>query len=105
LVDNIDTSKKNTEAVIDASKEVGLDVDTDKIKYMLMSSHQNAGKIIIITIYYNYIFYIIIILHYIIIQNNNMKIANKFLENVAKFKYLAATITNKNLIHGEINTR
>jgi hypothetical protein len=27
-----------------ASKEVGLEVNTDKTKYMLLSRHQNAGQ-------------------------------------------------------------
>jgi hypothetical protein len=30
------TIKKNTEAVLDASKEVGLEVNPEKTKYMLM---------------------------------------------------------------------
>jgi hypothetical protein len=32
---NIDTIKKNTEALLDASKEVGLEVNPEKIEYML----------------------------------------------------------------------
>jgi hypothetical protein len=32
LGDNIDIIKKNTEALIDASKEVGLEVNTEKTK-------------------------------------------------------------------------
>jgi hypothetical protein len=39
LGDNIDTIKKNTQTLIDASKEVGLEVNTEKSKYMLLSSH------------------------------------------------------------------
>jgi hypothetical protein len=44
LGDNIDTIKINTDTLIDPSKEVGLEVITEKTKYMLLSLHQNAGK-------------------------------------------------------------
>jgi hypothetical protein len=37
LGDNIDTIQKSTEALLDADKEVGLEVNSEKIKYMLMS--------------------------------------------------------------------
>jgi hypothetical protein len=70
LGDNIDAIKKNMETLIDASEEVGLEVNTEKIKYMLLSHHQNAG------------------------QSHDIKIANKCFENVAKFRYLGTTITN-----------
>jgi hypothetical protein len=36
--------KKNTQTLIDASKEVGLEVNTQKTKYMLLSHRQNAGQ-------------------------------------------------------------
>jgi hypothetical protein len=42
--DNIDTIKKNTETLIYAGKEVGLEVNTEKNKYMLLSCHLNTGK-------------------------------------------------------------
>jgi hypothetical protein len=35
LGDNIDTIKKNTETLIDANKEVSLDINIEKTKYML----------------------------------------------------------------------
>jgi hypothetical protein len=41
--DNIDTVKKNTESLNDASKEVGLEINVEKTKYMLLSRHQNVG--------------------------------------------------------------
>jgi hypothetical protein len=34
--ENIDTTNKNTEALLDAGKEVGLEVNPEKTKYMLM---------------------------------------------------------------------
>jgi hypothetical protein len=40
---NINTIKKNTESVMDASKEVGLEVRAEETKRMLLSRHQNAG--------------------------------------------------------------
>jgi hypothetical protein len=44
LGNNIDAIKKNTETSFDASKEVGLEVNTEKTKYMLLSRHQSAGQ-------------------------------------------------------------
>jgi hypothetical protein len=40
--DNIDTIKKNMVTLIDSSKDVGLEINTEKTKYMLLSDHQNA---------------------------------------------------------------
>jgi hypothetical protein len=81
LGDNIDTINKNTEALTDASKEVGLEVNVEKTKYMLVSRYQNAD------------------------QNRDIKIGNRSFENVSQFRYLGTTITNENLIHEEIKRR
>ena len=42
---SIHTVKENAEALIVASKKIGLEVNVDKTKYMAMSRDQNAGKV------------------------------------------------------------
>jgi hypothetical protein len=44
LGDNIDKIKKNTETLINASSEDGLEVKVERNKYILMYHHQNVGK-------------------------------------------------------------
>jgi hypothetical protein len=43
LCDNINTIKRTDKTFIYASKEVDLEVNIEKTKYMLLSRHQNAG--------------------------------------------------------------
>jgi hypothetical protein len=73
LGDNIDTIEKNMETLIGTSNEVGLETNVEKIKYMLVSRHQDA------------------------VQNRDIKI-NRSFENVSQSKYLGTTVTNQNLI-------
>jgi hypothetical protein len=83
LGDNIDTIRKNTETLFDTNKEVGIEVNAEKTKYMLTSHHQNGG------------------------QNHDMKmhIGNRSFENVVQFNYLGKTVTNQNLIQEENKRR
>jgi hypothetical protein len=46
LGDNINTLKRNTEALIDAKKEVGLEVNTEKAKYICCCIIRMQGKIV-----------------------------------------------------------
>jgi nitrous oxide reductase len=42
--ENIDTIQRNTKALLAANKEVGLEVNPEKTKYMLVSRCQKAGQ-------------------------------------------------------------
>jgi hypothetical protein len=44
LGENINITRKNAEALLDASKEIGLEVNSEKTKYTFMSHHQTAGQ-------------------------------------------------------------
>jgi len=39
------TLKENAEALVAATREIGLEVSVDKIKYIVMSRDQNVGRI------------------------------------------------------------
>jgi hypothetical protein len=77
LGENINIIKKNA---LDASKKTGLEENSEKTKCMFMYRHQTAG------------------------QSNYIRVANKSFEKVAKFKYLASTLTDQNCIHEEIRS-
>jgi hypothetical protein len=62
--ENIDTIKKNTEALLDASKKVGLEVNPEKTKCMLTSHSQKTR------------------------QKHCINTGNWSSEDVAQFKYL-----------------
>jgi hypothetical protein len=73
LDENINTIKRNTGALLESIKKTGLEVYAEKTKYMVMLHHQNSG------IYHN------------------LRIINKYFENVTKFRYLGTAETNKKL--------
>jgi biotin operon repressor len=44
LGNNIETTRKNMETLIEAIKEDGLEIKVEKTKYILQSCHQNVGQ-------------------------------------------------------------
>ena len=73
--------RENAEALVPATREIGLEVSADKTKYMVMSRDQNSGRI-----------------HSVRIDNGN-------LERVEEFKYLGTTLTNQKSFAEEIKSR
>jgi hypothetical protein len=61
--------------------DIGLEINAEKTKYMIMSRHPTSG------------------------QNQNIRIGNGSFKKVAKFKYLGTMLTNENDIHDEIKSR
>ena len=70
LGENSQTIRQNTEIFIKASKNIGLEVNSENTKYMITSRYQN------------------------VIQNQNVVIGNLSFENVEKYRYLGVTVTN-----------
>ncbi|KAJ4426630.1 hypothetical protein ANN_26428 [Periplaneta americana] len=67
LGENTQTIRENTEILLEASRAIGLEVNPEKTKYMIMSRDQT------------------------IVRNGNIKIGDLSFEEVEKFKYLGAT--------------
>jgi len=74
-------TKNNAEALVVPTKETGLEVNANKTKYMVMTQDQNAE------------------------QSHSTKIDNSSFERVEQFIYLGTTLTNKNSIQEEIESR
>jgi hypothetical protein len=76
LGENIDTIQKNTDALLDAGMEVGLEVNSEKTKYVSMS-RKKAG------------------------QKHSIKKANTSMNVWQNFKYLGKILTDKNCMQEE----
>jgi hypothetical protein len=63
--------RENGETLLEASRDVGPKINAEKTKYMIISHHPNSG------------------------QNQHIRTAIESFENVAKFKYMGTTLTNK----------
>jgi hypothetical protein len=59
LGDSTNTIKENTEKVLEANRDIGLEINAEKTKHMIMSRHPNSG------------------------QNQNIRTANESFESVA----------------------
>jgi hypothetical protein len=44
LADSINNIKHNTETLLRACRNLGLEINSEKTKYMIMSFHQNLGQ-------------------------------------------------------------
>jgi len=64
-----------------ATNKIGLEVNADKTKYLVMSQDQNAG------------------------QSHNMKVDNRSSERLEEFIYLGTALTDQNSIQEEIKSR
>ena len=65
------TVKEKAEALVVASKDIRIEVNSDKIKYMVMSRDKNARP------------------------SHRIRTDNSSFERVEKLKYLATTLTNQ----------
>jgi hypothetical protein len=68
LGDSINTIKENRETLLEANRNIGLEMNAKKTKYMIMSRHPNSG------------------------ENRNIRTASESSENVVKFKNIGTTL-------------
>ena len=68
--------KENVEALLVATKEIGLELNGDKTKYMVMSRDWNAGR------------------------GHSVKIDNSSIARVEEFKYLGTTLNRSKFYSG-----
>ena len=73
---SIHTLKENAEALVAATREIGLEINADKTKYMVMSRDQNAGRI------------------------HSVRIDNSTFGRVEEFKYLRKTFNKSKFYCG-----
>ena len=71
---NVYTVKKNTEASVVVSKEIDLEVNGKRTKYMVKSRDKNAGR------------------------NHSIRTDNSSFDMVEQFRYLGTNLTNQNYI-------
>jgi phage gp29-like protein len=69
------------ETLLKASRDIGLEINAEMTRHMIISRHPNSG------------------------QNQNIRATNESFEKMAKSKYLGTTLTNQNDIHDEIKSR
>jgi len=77
---SVHTITKNTEAVVVASKEFGLEVNADITQYMVMSRDKDAGR------------------------SHSIKTDNSSFERAEELRYFGTTLTDKNYIQKEIKS-
>ena len=76
ILEGVHTVKENAEALVAATKEIGLEANADKTKYMTVFRDRNAGRI------------------------HCMKMDNSSIERVEKFKYLGTNFNKSKFYSG-----
>ena len=78
---SLHTIKKITDALVVPSKDIGLKVNSDETKYLVMSRDQNEGR------------------------SHNMKTDDNSYERIEQFKYLGTFLMCQNSVQEEIKSR